>query len=318
MKLADKILSPLAWVVIAALALSMTAGCSLSPSPPTPTAAPTLDFSGLGPVPFDHYMARFTLEFSGDPAWRYQLTTRRAAEIVERHLAIDGVEDTRNPGEVRMVTQDGVTRMRGEGTEDRCLRFPESMGVNVTLLAPDDILPPEDFREDFVLLGGEQVGGFDTNHYAMQQSELDGWQQVQIGIWQAAAGSAVIQYELEALGWDPYFGAGWGELTGRYELLEVGQQTIKPIEGCQVDLPLPEEVRELVVLPEVIAFGSPQPVDELAAFYRESLEGDGWRALDQEERSSGAVVLSYLRDGERLRITIRRFNENSQVELLRE
>ncbi|MFP3852735.1 MAG: hypothetical protein ACLFWD_00425, partial [Anaerolineales bacterium] len=77
-------------------------------------------------------------------------------------------------------------------------------------------------------------------------------------------------------------------------------------------------VQDLVVLPEVIAYGSPQPMEELAVFYRDRLEGDGWRPLDQEEKSSGAVVLSFLRDGERLRVTIRRFNESSQVELLRE
>ena len=296
----------------------LLAGCNLSAVEPTPTPAPVLEFEGLESVPFDQYASRFEITFEGDPGWQYRLTVRQAEAAVERRLVIEGVEDTRDPGDVRMVTAQGVTRMRGPGTEDQCLQFPEQMEVNVTLLSPDDILPPKEFTESMELLGQEQVVGFDANHYAVEQAELDAWQQVRADIWISRAGSTVVQYELEALGWDPYFGAGWGQLSGRYQLLEVGQQAIEPIEGCQVDLPLPDSTRNLVVLPEVVAFGSEQTLEELTAFYQERLEQDGWRALAQEERTSGAAVLNYLRDAERLTVTIRRFNEGTQVELLRE
>lgn len=294
------------------------AGCSLSPVEPTSTPAPVLEFDGLGSVPFDQYVSRFVLTFEADPGWQYQLTVRRSEAALERTLVIEGVEDTRDPGDVRMVTARGITRMRGPGTEDRCLQFPEQMDVNVTLLSPDDILPPVEFTEPLNLLGQEQVVGFDSNHYAVQQAELDGWQQVRADIWISRLGSTIVQYELAASGWDPYFGAGWGQLSGRYQLLEVGQQTIEPIEGCRVDLPLPASVVNLVVLPQVVAFSSEQNLQALTTFYQEQLDEQGWRALVQEERTSGAVVLTYLREGERLIVTIRQFADGTQVELLRE
>lgn len=309
---------PSIWIYLSLLGLALSAGCSLGSAGVTPTAAPKADYQGLAQVPFDQFVTQFDLRFEGDPGWQYQLTTRRSGEIVERQLQVEGVDDTRAPGDVRMVTNDGVTRMRGEGTEGRCLQFPEDMSVNITLLSPDDILPPEDFIQPLTLLGQEEVAGFDTDHYVLQQAELDGWQQVQVGLWFSKVGGAVVKHELEASGWDPYFGAGWGQMRGTFQLVEIGQQSIDPVEGCQVELPLPDSVMNLVVLPEIVAFGSQQSLEELAEFYQMQLDQAGWRSLNQEERTSGAVVLHYFRETERLQVTIRRFNEVTQVELLKE
>jgi hypothetical protein len=308
----------LGWLIQAVVLASLLAGCSLGAGPASATAPASAKYEGMTAIPFDQYATRFTLEFEGETSWQYQLTTRRSGELLERELAIQGVDDTtRAPGDVRLVTSQGVTRMRGTGTKESCLQFPQAMSINVTLLSPDEVMPPDDFAQPLLLLGQEKVTGFQANHFVLRQDELDGWQQVELSIWISEVGDTVVRHEFQAEGWDPYFGAGYGQLNGDYEVVEVGQQQIEPIEGCQLELPLPDSAMNLVVLPEIISYSSEEGVEDIAAYYQQQLSEAGWRPLEQEDRSSGAVLLRYFKGGQQLLVSIRRFQDVTQVELFR-
>lgn len=297
--------------------LVLLTGCrGLLPGSEDATLDAPLVFEGTDEAALGPHAAVFDLSFDSDDSWVYSVRTRTSETAVERSLHIEGVSDARNPGDVRMVAEGGVSRMSGPGTDNECLRFPETMDVNLSFLGPDDVLLPSAFREPLVAIAQEDIAGRASTHYAMLQDELDGWQDVQVGLWIDNETGAVLRYDLAATGWDPFFGAGYGRIEGRYQVESLGPQSIEPIEGCQVDYPLPDQVEGLVKLPGVVAFETPMSVDDVAAFYRSALESAGWRRQGEEERSSGAVVLSYRREAESLDVTIRETARGTRVELL--
>lgn len=274
------------------------------------------EYQGMNLEALVPHRARFSLQFDGQRSWLYRVETRKSSEAIEHSLHIEGVSDARNPGDVRMVTRDQESRMLGPGTDGECLRFPRSMEMNVTFLGPDDLIPSEAFREPLVPLGIEQVAGRESVHYALVQSELDRWQEVKLGIWLEPDSGAVLRYDLNASGNDPYFGAGFGVVEGHYEVLEVGPQSIEPIQGCDIQFPLPSPAENLVRLPGMVSFETSMGLDETVAFYRRELEGAGWQPLGGEERSSGAILMSYRKGQERLSVTIRTMDGLTRVELL--
>jgi hypothetical protein len=304
------------WILPVALVL---AACTLpAVGGGTPTLAPPLAYRGLDSSILGSHQAEFRLQFDGDQSWSYRVTTRVSDQLLERSLHIEGVEGARNPGDVRLVSDGQVSRMIGPGTNEGCLQYPSDLDVSVKFLAPDDVLPVDDFREPLVSLGQEQVAGWNTIHFVMIQAELDGWQDVTVGLWHQPDFEAVLRYDLAAEGWDPFFEAGYGRLTGSYQVIELGPQAIEPITGCEPDLPLPADRQRLVILPGVVAFESGMSLEALSAHFRQQLPQAGWQTLVEEDRSSGAVVLSYWREGESLDVTIRDMGDFRRVELLRE
>ncbi len=310
------------WILIISAMAAATVACSMllgeEPTPGAASLSSAEGYGGIDPGRLGRHESRFTLQFQGEDGWLYVVRSRYGETAVEKSLHIEGVEDAVNPGDVRMVTEGGISRMVGPGTEGQCLQFPEGMGVNITFLNPDDVFAPEALQDSLVEMGRERVGGWTTEHFALTQTELDGWEEVTLDLWIEPNSRAVMRYSFQATGWDPFFRAGRGRIEGEFEVAGVGPQTIEAIGGCEVALPLPEEHRSLVVLPGVVAFESPLAVDEVAEFYRDALADTEWRPLDREERASGAMILSY-RDGARtLDITIRQMDEFTRVELLSE
>lgn len=313
---------PRCFLVLSALA--MAAACAPLPGlgqlGTTTPAVPTSyqDFEGIDSSNLGPHRSRFELEFRANEGWQYQLVTRVGQASLERSLRIEGVRDAVIAGDVRMVTEGEIRRMIGPATEDRCLQFPRQLGVNVTFLSPDDVLPAAEMREPLVGLDREEIAGRATDHYALLQEELDGWQDVQAGIWIEPASETVLRYDLRASGWDPFFNAGWGEISGSYLVQEIGAQTIEPIEGCEAPFPLPPNARNVVLVPGVVAFETSWPMQEIGEFYRQQLADTAWRLVEQQESASGALVLKYRRGVEALDITIRQMDEFVRVELLSE
>ncbi|MGA9533473.1 MAG: hypothetical protein WBR18_12215 [Anaerolineales bacterium] len=303
--------------VLAMVMLALLTSCrGLAPKSDAPTLSEPFTFNGMDESALGPHAANFDLSFDSDDPWAYSVRTRVSEDALERALHIDGVSDARNPGDVRMVTESGISRMRGPGTEDECLRFPDTMNVNLSFLNPDDVLLPGAFREPLVAIDQEPIAGRSATHFAMLQDELDGWQEVQVGLWIDNESGAVLRYDLAASGWDPFFGGGFGRMEGSYQVESLGSQTIEPIAGCQVGYPLPDQVEGLVKLPGVVAFETPMTVDDTVAFYRDALVAAGWNRDQEEARSSGAVVLSYRREGESINVTIRDTGNRTKVELL--
>jgi hypothetical protein len=296
------------------LLLSACAGLTAPES--TATAIPAGSYDGLNLEDLESYRASFRLTFSGETRWSYQVLTRKSAERLERELHTEGITGDGHPGDVRLVREGSTNRMLGPGTSGQCLQYPSHFDVNIQFLSPDDILPPEDFSEPLAPLAIEAVAGLPVTHYAMLQDELDGWQEVQVGLWLTPDGGIVLRHQFAAAGWDPYFGAGYGTIEGVLEVEDLGAQEIESINGCEPRFPLPADARSVVILPELIAFESDTEIESLSEFYVDRLSSEGWLPLDQEDRSSGAIALRFRRQGATVDIDLRDMGEHRHVELL--
>jgi hypothetical protein len=112
------------------------------------------------------------------------------------------------------------------------------------------------------------------------------------------------------------FEAGEGVLTGRFLVSEVGTQTLEPIAGCEIDLPLSRDATHLVRLPGLISFDSATATAETVAFYQAELAKTGWEPLAEPQASGEAMVLSYRQGAQRLDINIEAKTGGVHVELL--
>ncbi len=283
---------------------------SSSPVPEDPPEYQGLRAKALGP-----HRAVFRLEFEAEESWLYRVETRVSSEATEHNLRVEGVSDARDPGDVRIVTRGDETRMKGPATHDSCLRFPRGMDLNVRLLSPDDVIPVEELDEPLVSLGQDVVAGRPAVHYAVMQDKAANWERVLLGIWLDRTTQAALRYDLSARGRDPYFTAGFGEIVGSYEVVEVGPQTIEPLGSCEIELPLPPEARQLVRLPDEISYQVEMTADGIIAFYRRTMADEGWQPLDEEARDSGAVALRYRREAQRVVITVRDMGDHRRVDI---
>lgn len=295
----------------------LLSACSPFASPEsTPTALPAGTFHGLNLEELGAYRATFRLQFRGEIDWSYQVLTRQSGDRLERQLHTEGIAGNRHPGDVRMVRDGSTTRIVGPGTAEQCLQYPSQFDVNIRFLSADDILPPEDFREPLTPLGVEIVAGGRATHYAMLQEELDGWQEVRVGLWLTPDRGIVLRHEFSASGWDPYFGAGFGQIEGVLEVEEIELQEIEPIPGCEPRFPLPPDAEAVVILPQLIAFESTSDLATLATFYQDSLSSEGWTPLGQEQRSSGAMAMGFRQGAATVDINLRDMGDRRHVELL--
>lgn len=305
---------------IAVLLLALTAvcsGCSKPPASPTVSAERAQVYAGLGLENLEAYHARFELRFEGDYEWVYLLETRADGRTLEHSLHLEGVSAARNPGDVRLVIEGGNARMRGPGTDDECLRFPVSLDLGLQFLTPDDLIRPGKLGQLPEAAGSETTAGVKTTHYSLSRADLDGWRDLEVGLWLDEGSGAVLRYDLSAAGPDPLFDAGEGVLSGQFVVDDVGPQTIEPVAGCEIDLPLPLDATDLVKLPGgLIAFESIADVAEIGAFYQAEMPQAGWSPLEEPQAGVDALVLSYGRDGETIQINIETRDGGAHVELL--
>jgi hypothetical protein len=298
------------------LALLLLTACAPVVTPlPTP-AEPALDYKGLNTQALVAYHATFLLRFEGDSSWSYRLDARSDGTAHEYLLELEGLSPAQDPGDVRLVSQGGVSRMRGEGTDGQCVQFPSDMALGPSFLLPDDLLAPAELTPFLQEQGQQQVNGVDATLYSLSQASLAGWGDVGVDLWLDPVTGAVLRYDLQASGADPLFDSGSGALTGRYLVNQIGGQAIAPITGCEIDLPLPEEHHGLLKLPGLVAFESTASLPETVDFYRARLPDEGWTESDEPLVGQQATVLSYERDGEALEINIEQSDPGVTVELL--
>jgi hypothetical protein len=303
-------------VLLMALA-AIFSGCSKPPASPTPSAERSQLYAGLRLENLEAYHARFEVRFEGDYEWVYLLETRADGRNLEHNLHLEGVGADRNPGDVRLVTEGGITRMRGPGTDDECLQFPTDLDLGLRFLTPDDLVRPQGLGQLPEATGSETIAGVRTIHYSLSRQVLDGWRDLELGLWVDEGTGAVMRYDLTATGPDPLFDAGEGMLSGQFLVDDVGPQTIEPVSGCEIDLPLPADATDLVKLPGgLISFESTADGTEISAFYQAEMPEDGWNLLEEPQIGVDALVLSYGRDGETVQINIESRNGGSRVELL--
>jgi hypothetical protein len=304
-------------VLIPIVLLFSMAACSPTPTPtlPAPDVKETPVYVGMEQGDVGPSRAVFELRFEGTFAWTYRLETRSDGEALEYRLHIEGVSAAQNPGDVRMVMAGDEATMRGPGTGDECVRFPSDLELGVSFLTPDDVIDPDDL-ESLDVVGSETVAGRAAGHYAFLQEEAGEWRDLEGDLWLDEETRALLRYELRAAGSDPLFDAGEGTLEGQFLVSEIGPQTIEPIAGCEIGLPLPPGATRLVRLPGLVAFESAESPAEIVAFYQDELAEDGWEARGEPEEGVDATVLSYVRNGETLEINVEVQEEGALVELL--
>jgi hypothetical protein len=317
--------------LILLFALFLVSAC-LPPNPDTPsastattppTALPTAEPTAEPPTPtilnlqtLTAYRTTFVLRFQGTYEWTYELESSTDGGRTAYALHIEGVEPPQNPGDIRVVLEGDIARMRGPATEDACVQFPSDYDLGQSFLTPDGLIPPNELEAALRSLGSEVISGRETTHLAVEQAQLAGWRDVKVDVWKDDATGAVLRYDLRLTGSDPLFDAGEGLMSGQFLVGDVGPQTIEPIAGCEIDLPMPPDAARVVSMPGLIAFDSASTAAETIAFYQTALPPAGWKSTAEPETGTDAVLLSYSRQGQILDINIEILDAGVHVELL--
>jgi hypothetical protein len=301
-------------LIILLLLLSLTFAClpaassTTSTEPPAPTR---VSLRALGT-----YHATFEARFEGTYNWTYRLESRTDGSAMAYDLHIEGVKASQNPGDVRIVIEGDIARMRGPGTDDACMQFPSDLDLGLSLLTPDDLIPLPGNESSLRSAGVEVIVGREATHYTLRQPSLGSWRDVEIDIWKDVATGVVLRQDLRAAGVDPLFDAGEGVLSGQFVVDDVGPQTIEPISGCETGLPLPPGATRLTTMPGLVAFESTSTPKEIVTFYQAALAEAGWVPTAELETGTDAILLSYRRGEQTLDINIESRETGVHVELL--
>ena len=255
----------------------------------------TNNYAGLNEKALGSYLSSFIIEFQGSYTWRYEMTTRYDGTLVEYSIHIEGVDKSKNPGDIRMVS-DGVTNwMTGPGADNECFMFPSNLDLGPSFLTPDDLLsvqPGDEMMED---AGQEQIQGFTTNHHTLHADQLDSWEDLNLEMWLADS-DAVLRYQMQAAGPDPLFDAGDGEVNALYEVVDTGPQQIDRVTGCDIDLPIPDSATNLIRFPNLISFNSSAEPSDIADYYLDEMDALRW-VLKEDPLifDDGSILLTYNR-----------------------
>jgi hypothetical protein len=293
----------------------LLAACAGGPEAPAPAEETIAWYTGMQQENLGGYHATFVMEFTGEQRWTYRLDTRSDGRAMEHMLHVEGLNDRVSPGDVRLVSRDGISRMNGTGTDGHCVQFPSHLSLGPAFLNPDDLVSPA--LVGSLLTGGTEsvVGGTETNHFSAAQPMLDGWSNAQVDLWWDPDALAILQYDLSLSGRDPMFEAGIGQLTARYQVVEIGEQIIEPVPGCNIDLPIPNTAVDIIKMPGMVAFQSTGAPQELVAYYQQALPGEGWSARNDPLQGPDSTVLLYGQGERTLEVNIKTGVQGVTVEL---
>lgn len=273
-------------------------------------------YSGLLQQTFDAYRAMFVIEFTGSEyEWEYQLTTRKNNDFMEYYFYLEGIEGEKNPGAVRLVTDGESSWMIGPGTDELCFRFPNSLQLGPVFLTPDNLFNPEHTNQSLIEAGIETLFEQKTTHYTVRDGQISDWTNLSIDIWSNDT-RIILTYLGNAMGEDPLFDAGNGFLNFSYILLEIGDQIIEPILGCEIDYPLPENVQNITSFPGLASFENGEQVNNLVDFYKQTMKDHGWKAVGKQEEIEGITYLTFKIGEKEVLISFRSEANHSIVEIL--
>ncbi len=265
------------------------------------------------------FHAVFVLEFEGESDWTYQVDTRSNGELIEYDLHIEGVDEAQNPGDVRLVNNDGVNQMNGAGTDFECVQFPDEFETGVLFLSPNDLIDLEDFSEELEDVGEEKIAGREATEYLGKRNKYAGWRSLKLSVWVDDETGAVLQIDFSARGSDPIFGAGSGKISGKFTVKKIGSQQIQPVEGCEIDIPLPEDAANIIIFPGMIAFETSLGPVRLGRFYKKILSPEGWMWEEPVIAEDRKALLTFYSDEGTLTILIEPisadFSQGYQVQM---
>jgi hypothetical protein len=269
-----------------------------------PWGTPTPDRPVLERDAAESYSAEFHIQFNGVKSWSYLIKTRKSPTLREINLHIEGLDETQNPGDIRMVTDNTTTWMTGEGTDNQCVQFPNGAGMDPTYLYPETFISVMALGGALKLVGEEQLNDFTVLHFNAAGAVSGPWRDATIDHWQEKDSGMLRQFKMTAAGDDPFFATGSGNLDAMYVAGPLGSDAIEPVTGCEISVPLPEAISMFVRFPGMASFESKSSVDELVQFFQTALPGQNWVEKGPPFQVEGASVLSYLRGAEEVEIQI--------------
>jgi hypothetical protein len=299
------------------LAIPFLAGCVFQ-SPQdlvTPAATGEPQYVGLRLDRHGTYRARFTMSFEGQSTWWYRVDLMSDGVIKAYELSMEGLPQSRDPGDVKLIDANGVLTLQGEATAGECWRFPASANRSREPLTPDGIIQPERIATGLKRAGQETVLGRTAERYRFERSLKPEFPRADISIWLDSASGGVLRYQFTLEGSDPLFGAGEGTLTGEFEILDLRAVTIDPIEGCESEFPVPDDAWDIYLLSDFVGYRTGLSPDELVDFMLQSLGGQGWQQAADTAAIPGTAALSLRRGATVLEIFIQSEGQWTKVEI---
>ena len=273
-------------------------------------------YEGLDQRALSQYQAEFLIQFEGDFNWVYKLTTRYDGVLLEYYLHLEGVDESQNLGDIRLVTDGEHSWMTGPGADHECFMYPSNMDIGLVFLTPDDFLNPESLAQNLVEEGSETIAGMDTVFFSSNAAALNGWEITALNLFLKDP-TTVLRYAFLGYGVDPLFGAGEGAISAEYLVLETQTQDIQAVTGCEIEIPIPDFAENLTRFPDLIYFDSPESVEDTADFFLTALYEARWVMEDEPViYEDGAIEITYNRLGNSVIIRIKPGAEGSQVQIL--
>lgn len=275
-----------------------------------------MNLNQLGP-----FHSRFTLEFEGQTNWVYRVDTRSDGTNIEYQLVVDGVEESLDLGDVRLVNSSGQNYMSGPATDELCFQFPDTFETEPLFLGPTEFIHLTELNPLPEETGTESILGREAVHYTASPESHLGWKNVSISFWIDPQSDAALKYEFTADGNDPLYLKGDGKLHGLFEVLEIGPQEIGAIPNCVIDFPMPDDAAGLIRFPGMLSFTTNLRPAKLDKFYTKALEPQGWtREKPQTNPKTQDKVFEYSSQNSSIIIhmvplNLNDFSEGYQVEI---
>ena len=230
-----------------------------------------MSLAKLGP-----FYSMFLLSFDGSQDWAYQVDVRYDGVAIEYVLEITGIDETHNPGNVRLVNENSTNQMIGPGTDNACVQFPDEMDTGVLFLSPVDIINPDILIQNWVM--DENQSGLERKaaSYSTSQDYYFGWEDIEAELVVDSETGAILSYSFSAIGNDPLYGFGGGEIRGEFKVMELGPQNIQPVSGCKIPIPIPEDAHNIIILPGLYSFNTALGPVKIDQFYDRELLTTGW------------------------------------------
>jgi len=307
-------------LAIILIIILFAAGCSspvketVESKPRQATNTPVPDL--LGREKLSAYTATFLIDFDGPVKWKYQLITRKAPTLREVSLHIEGIEGPQNPGDVRMVTDGVTTWMIGPGTDNECVQYPNNTGMDPNLVYPEALISMQSLPSLAKYVRDEPAIGRESSYYVGGPMKIGKWENASVEYHQEKASGALLQFAMLAGGDDILFNTGKGTMLASYSIDSFDTPAIEPVTGCEIAAPLSPGARDMVRLPGLASFASPDGVEAVRGFYQAELPADGWNESEAPGQSDGVLVLSYERGDDRLEIHIESASPGSTVKIM--